>query len=358
MAGESEDEDMGDWTEIEGGDGKIDIHQMPNMNQDEFFSLRNVGKKKWMRWGEIPIGDVRKVLVYFDSYNNVEVYHSSDVPFEEATVIDEQHLLKKANYSIIPVSRKLIYVDRNMPIIKARACLFKLYPTPTPDMLLQMSNALDDDESDVVCRQINGRVIAIPTINDVVVSVVPVKITNNDGVLNFVDSLPRNIDSVWMTWARYGQLFLYKDQENVEVYYPKANQKEATSMLELVTDANVELVEIPRDTFFGKLIAARTCLYKHKKNELYASAEELKMMVDLMKNAGDFQNTPAGVNALYSAMYGQDVKRKKTGWKWKPVPGTLPKEPQFYFNPKPLRSGPESAQTNAYASTLAEIKTK
>jgi hypothetical protein len=315
-----------------------------------------------MRWGQMPIGDDgEKVLVYFDSYNNVEVYFSSGVTFDEAAgAIQVEHLPKEPNYSIIEVGSDLIHNDDdNLPIIRARTCLFKLYPKPMTHMLVQMGMALVNAnlDPDEVCEQIKNKQVATPNTNGVVVSL-SVNIDTPDEVLNFVDSSPRNIDSVWMTWARYGALFLYKDQENVEVYYPRGNQKEATDVLDLVTEANVELVEIPPGADYAQLRAARTCLYKHKKNELYASAEELKMMVDLMKNVGEFKDTPAGVNELYSKMYGQDVKRNKTGWKWKPVPGTLPKEPQFYFNPKPLRSGPESAQTNAYASTLAEIRTK
>jgi hypothetical protein len=310
------------------------------------------GKKDWTTWAYLTQNGRPCALLYRDSRDFMELYHL-------ATWADVDTQFKIATESFFDGTK--IIVDQNIlnngPLLaNARACLFKLVPRPSQSMLDTLVATLANGNAEEACKQ-SRKPRAEPKTNGVLVTTKNVDATS---LVKFIDNDPDDTNTTWMQWGQFknsqNEVFLYKDMEKFEVYYTKANEGAGSELVTQIYDESfaVEGIEIPDDTTLKKLQLARTCLYKHKGNKIDASPEELQDMIHRMRNnKADVTNVVEFSNAMYESK----AKVKKTDWFWRPASGT-PKMPKFYFNPKPLRDGPQSTHTEFVIGTLEDISKK
>jgi len=336
---------------------------------DHFFAPVKAGKK-WIKWGWFN----GQSLIYYDSNKNVECYYPNWVDGQDiksisrALNIDEFPRLSEFKRVFIPVNDSLLK-DYNLDVLKqARQCLFKVYDSPTIDMLQQMVAAVEGD-ADINCDDLKKQVT--PTINGVQLTIVGM-LSPQEVREQFFNVDPFNYNSTWMMWTTVWDAvdkeaaFLYKDQEKLELYYlPASTRLRDKIRAEFDYESGIEFVEIPHSPQFKALQVARTCLYREK-NSLDATLDELQDMVRRMKNLSDqgrnFKWNKTGVADYCDALYDHGKHSTKHGtkhstkhsakqtansgeWVWAEAQrGRTPIAPKFYFNPKPVRTdGRESA---------------
>lgn len=311
--------------------------------------LTRLKARKWIKWWQFPRNNV---LLYFDSYNNVECYYPQSASGEEMNrILGAVPNIRKYKRVFIPVDDDMLGEDT--PELKlARQCLFKVYDNPTIDMLLQMVAAVQEDI--IQCDELKKKIT--PTINNVQLTIVQ-QLNLQEVRQQFFEIEPFNSNTTWMMWTRVTDqqmaAFLYKDQEKMELYYLPGS----AAMKEKVQDqfgdeSGIEFVELLYDPPFKDLQIARTCLFRHKKNSLDASLDELQDMIrrmkDLAKKGKQFKTDAAGIDAYFKQLYPtgnkDDAKGKAAkGWVWEVARhGGTPRVPKFYFNPKPVRIADES----------------
>jgi hypothetical protein len=328
-------------------EGDVLVQTLKGEDFDPFFNPPKSTKyKKWMRWKFVDQGDMMLVL-YFDSSNNLEIYHSKEDDLDDVQVAVEplQYAFQKYNPVVIPVEPPLLYEDDDLgkSLKDARLCLFNFDKKPKPIMIVQMVDALGKNGADAeqVCAKLED--IVTDSVNGVrVTNIVPHKLEN---LADFLSMEPADIESTWMmrTSITSGKesVFLYLEPEKLELYYPPASAKLASRIeQEVDSEFAIELVPIPANTNDIALMIARTSLFRKNKS-MKASQEDLVDMVARMANVKIPANDKAGIEKFYKTMYPTGGARATSNreWTWAPAEGKTPKEPKFYFTPKPPRAG-------------------
>ena len=307
---------------------------------DEFFRQGENGS--WMRWlGQF--GGGLEGFVYFDDHGNLEIYADQ----AHAGMINRVISQYATSLNIIPKTIVVPNLDmtRVDELADKRACLYTSGVHPNAVWLDQMMSLPPQDCESLLQEVQKGDIFEG-------VHVLDFRPAYEFSVDEFLAAQPP-ASSTWMLWGvdnRQGpNTYIYTDSNGgIEVY----TSDMSLPVPELPpTDYNL-YVQIPNDVSPLQLNIARSRLYNSTKS-LGASRDQLEDMVQRIQS---IPFTPADPKNWGNQLYQKFKKQAPGEWTYRPSKGLIPKQPQFYFNPKPLKKGdPNKPLDNVPLDELAAL---
>jgi len=299
-------------------------------NVDGFFRQDENGS--WMRWlGRF--GDGIEGFVYFDNHDNLEIYADQ----AHMDMINRMIGQYATDLHITPKTFQVPNLDMSRvdELADKRACLYTTGIHPNTMWLDQMMTVPPQD-----CQSLLQALQKRDVFEGV--HVLEFRPTYEFSVDEFLAAQPQ-ASSIWMLWGvddRQGtHTYIYTDSTGgIEVY----TSDMSLPVPELPpTDYNL-YVQIPPDVSPTQLHIARSRLYNSTKS-LSASRDQLEDMVYRIKSVPFAPVNPKGWG---DQLYPKPQKEAPGEWTYRPSKGVIPKQPQFYFNPKPLKKGDPNRPLN------------